>query len=352
MASESFTPDRLDRLLLQALRIDGRMPFARFARLMDVSEQTVARRYRRMHGAGLTRVIGLVDPAAVGESSWNVRIQVRPGAALTLAEALARRPDVGWVTLTSGGSELICSLRARTRDLRDELLVHRLPGTAQVIGLSALALLHRFDDTDGFVPGTERLGDDVRSAVLAAAPGGGARSADSRSATTVPGWDGLLRPVSLSAQDDAMLAELAADGRAPAVQLAAATGWTPIRANRRLDELVAAGLLYFDTDIAMRPFGFHEQAFLWLTIDPTHLLAAGGIAARMPEVTFAAASTGATNLMLSVACTDNAHLFRVVTDRLGSIPGIQGLEISPVLRRIKQAGTMMNGDRLAVGHVR
>jgi len=37
-----------------------------------------------------------------------------------------------------------------------------------------------------------------------------------------------------------------------------------------------------------------------------------------------------------------------VTTRIGAAPGVRQLEISPILRRVKQAGTWMDGPRLAV----
>ena len=42
------------------------------------------------------------------------------------------------------------------------------------------------------------------------------------------------------------------------------------------------------------------------------------------------------------------ELYHYVTDKLGAVDGVQQLEISPVLRLLKQAGTLMDGDRLAV----
>src|ERR1700761_2016388 len=99
MSEKTFTPDELDLLMLQVLELDGRIPFARVGGRLGFSEQTVARRFRRMQADGIVRVIGMIDTSALGESSWVVRIQSRPDAALALAEALARRPDVGWVTV-------------------------------------------------------------------------------------------------------------------------------------------------------------------------------------------------------------------------------------------------------------
>src|SRR3954467_13360551 len=88
--------DRLDRQLVDALMVDGRAPFSRLAEVLGVSDQTVTRRYRRLRGEGLLRVIGLPIGMRVGLYQSQVRVQCVPGAAGAIADALARRPDIAW----------------------------------------------------------------------------------------------------------------------------------------------------------------------------------------------------------------------------------------------------------------
>jgi DNA-binding Lrp family transcriptional regulator len=71
--------DQLDRQLIRALQLDPRAAFSRIADVLEVSEQTVARRYRRLRGDGYLRVLGLVSPRVVGATEWLVRIGCRPG---------------------------------------------------------------------------------------------------------------------------------------------------------------------------------------------------------------------------------------------------------------------------------
>jgi DNA-binding Lrp family transcriptional regulator len=85
--------DDLDRQLVQALQLDGRAPFSRIADVLGVSDQTVARRYTRLRTTGTIRVLGLTDPAALGEVVWLLRVQCTPDAAVSVAEAMARRSD-------------------------------------------------------------------------------------------------------------------------------------------------------------------------------------------------------------------------------------------------------------------
>ncbi|MFD2122624.1 hypothetical protein ACFSNO_29270 [Streptomyces cirratus] len=79
--------------------------------MLEVSDQTVVRRYRRMRSGGLIRVIGLPQGRRVGLFESWLRVQCAPDAALVVAEALARRPDISWVKLGSGGTEIHCLTR-------------------------------------------------------------------------------------------------------------------------------------------------------------------------------------------------------------------------------------------------
>ena len=296
----------------------------------------MARRYRRLRRDGIMRIVGLVDPAALGQSTWMVRVQCRPDGVRALADALARRDDTAWVNLSAGGSEVVCSVRSRTRAERIDLLTHRLPQTSPVLGIDAFAVLHRFpgsvlDDWTGF-------GDVLSAAQTQRFGRGGGRSDVDRPATGV---------VRLDAADDPMLEVLGRDGRAGHTALATAAGWTPAQAARRLSALLAAKAVYLDVDLAAEALGFGMQAGLWLTVAPGELRAAGAALDALPEVAFAAAITGKHNLYAAVVCHDLDELYGFVADRVGAIRGVQTLEVSPVHRTVKQAGALTAGDRLA-----
>ncbi len=174
---ESAVLDQPDRQLIRALQLDPRAPFSRIAEILGVSEQTVARRYRKLRGDGYLRVMGLVSPRGVGVTEWLVRIGCRPGGARRLADALARREDVSWVTLSSGGSEIVCAVRPLSQRQSDELLLQRLPATSQVLSVATHAVLHRFAgreaDWAGYV---DELTDEQVTQLAAAPPAGRGRA--------------------------------------------------------------------------------------------------------------------------------------------------------------------------------
>jgi DNA-binding Lrp family transcriptional regulator len=105
-------------------------------------------------------------------------------------------------------------------------------------------------------------------------------------------------------------------------------------------------VLYLDLDLATPLLGFPLTAYLWLRVEPASLVAAGTELAGHEEVPFVAAVSGPANLVAMVICRDTEALYQYVATRISAIAGVRELEVSPTLRRIKQAGSRMNGLRL------
>ena len=145
-----------------------------------------------------------------------------------------------------------------------------------------------------------------------------------------------------------MLDVLTRDGRAGYGTLARASGLSEGRATRRLAALLDAGIVYFDVDVAGAALGFPVSAYVWLTVAPAELDAACCALSRHRQAPFVAAISGRANVVISVTCRNLDELYEYATADLGAVPGVQAIEIAPVLRRLKQAGTMVAGDRLSV----
>lgn len=332
LTADSVVLDRLDQQIVRGLQLAPRVPFSLLADVLGVSEHTVARRYRRMHRDGVLRVIGVARADALGQSTWTVRIQCRPNGAASLAAALARRDDVNWVTLNAGGSEVTCSVKSLSAAARDHLLVQKLPHTAPVLGVAASVVLHVFVGAS-----VERRWSGLAGLLT--------KVQERRLRAAVEPVGPLTRSATLDAADTALLAEFARDGRASYAALAAAAGGSEARAKRRLAALLRRGVAFIETDVTASALGFDSHAVLWLRVNPAHLQAAGEALARTDQVAYAAAVTGASNLTAAVFSRDLDALYRFVTTEVGSLPGVQALEISPVLSYVKQAGTLLANDR-------
>jgi DNA-binding Lrp family transcriptional regulator len=312
--------DELDRRLVHALQIDGRAPFSTIAEVLGVSDRTIARRYARLRSTGAVRVLGGVDPTALGAVVWFLRVRCAPTASLPVAEALARRPDTSWVSLSSGGTEITCVVRTESEADSEALLLAKLPRTPRVEGVTAHCVLH------SFYGGPDNLAGKL-----------GSLDAEAIERLRPPSRPRRRGPVRLDEGDRKLLALLATDGRAGFEELATATGWSPTTVRRRMTELREHGLLYLDIDIDWRMFGITTRTLLWLSVAPAHLEEAGQALAEHPEIAFAAATTGPTNLYASVVCKNQQELYRYLTTRVAALPAITHLETAPVIRTVKQA---------------
>jgi DNA-binding Lrp family transcriptional regulator len=316
---ESITVDELDRQIVHCLGVDGRASFSRIAEILEVSDQTVARRYRRLRSAGVLRVIGLKARKSLGALSWFLRMRCVPGSGPAIAAALAKRPDTAWIQLLSGDTEVLCAVRGDAREERDSLLA-KLPRSGRIVAVTAHSLLHMFaggPDGLGFL---EVLPPDRVEPLRHQVHGG---------------------RVELSHLDMALFQALGVDGRISHADLATATDWSESSVRRRMDQLRDIGVLYFDLEVHLPTFGFRCPTWLWMSVPPSKLAVVGATLAKFPEVAYAAATTGPANLAVCAILRDEAELYEFLTEKVGVLPAIERVETSPIIRTIKQASTVV-----------
>lgn len=375
---ESDALDELDRKLLHALELDGRAAFSRIATVLGVSDQTVARRYRKLRTVAGLRVLAVRNTEPPELEQWLLRLRCTPEGALTIAEALARRPDTSWIALAAAGTEVLCTTRPRNRDESDELLLGKLPRTPHIVEIRAHQLLHRFfGGPDGWFSKQGALTPEETAALRperrptpsgpepratpgnperrAASSGPEQRAASSRpeqrptparpeqrAAPTAPDRtatepDRRDPPPAAITEDDApLLAALARDGRATYPELQQATGRSESVLKRRLTQLLDSGALYLDTEYHTERLGHRTVATLIITAAPAALNAVGAALAAHPEIACVFATSGPTNLTAVAVTRDTAHLYRYLSGVLGPLAGIEHVETLPVQRRVKQ----------------
>jgi DNA-binding Lrp family transcriptional regulator len=318
--------DELDMQIVNALQVDGRAAFSAIASVLDVSDQTVARRYRRLRGAGVLRVVGLADTERTGLTAWYLRLRCTPDAAGQVGVALARRPDTAWVQLLSGGTEVTCAIRSVSRAATDELVLEKLPRLSRVVGVTAHCLIHMFlGGAEDWIGMLGVLTDEQVAALAlpAAAP-------------VTP-----EQTLSLTADDRLLLNVLAKDGRTGYADLATAIGWSETTVRRRVDELRSSGAVRFEVELNAASAGYQAEAMLWMSVAPHSLAAVGAALADHAETAFVAATTGPTNLVATVVCRNAEALYTYLTERVGRLEAINQLESALILRTIKREGAVL-----------
>jgi DNA-binding Lrp family transcriptional regulator len=322
--------DTVDHQLLHALGVNARASFRLLASVIGVSEQTAARRYRRLRDAGVVQVLMLPAPDPVDRGQL-VRLQVQPQAVRAVADALAGRPDVSWLRLMNAGAEILFGVRARTQAERDSLLLDQLPRTGRVLRTTVYSVLHHFR-----TPG---------EADWAGFPD--PLDAEQRRQLEVPQIEVAARPrIRPDTADQAIVDELAIDGRASYARLAQVSGMSESAAARRLEQLVGSGALYGDVDIASELLGYPAGATLFLEVTPSRVPGVGALLAAHQQTAFVAAVGGSANMIAAIRCRDVAEIYEYVTATLGRVSGVEHVEVSTVARTIKHARSVTAENRL------
>ncbi|MFC4504297.1 MULTISPECIES: Lrp/AsnC family transcriptional regulator [Streptomyces] len=310
--------DELDLKLLSALEVDARASFSRIGAVLGVSDQTVARRFRRLTSDAGLRVVAVRDAERLGQDQWMLRLRCVPDSATVIADALAKRDDTQWIGLGSGGTEIVCMTRPRHPGDHDDLLLGKLPRTPSVVEIRAQQLLHRFfGGPDGWMRKFRALDDDQLAALA-------------------PRPEEASGPARIEPEDEPLLAVLERDGRASHPELQRATGRSESAVRRRLAALLASGAVYIDVEYRSEAFGYPLSAVLWITTAPSALHSVGEALATHHEIAYAAATAGPSHIVVTAVVRDTAGLYAYLSGPLGRLEGVQHVETTPFLRRVKQ----------------
>ncbi|MEU6372294.1 Lrp/AsnC family transcriptional regulator [Streptomyces sp. NPDC046909] len=318
MEMESDIFDRLDLQLLDALEVNARASFARLGEVLGVSDQTVARRYRRLCAEGGLRIVAVRDAERLGQDQWTMRLRCVPDSAQAIADALARRPDTNWIGIASGGTEVIFGTRPRSPGDRDDLLLGKLPRTPRVLEIRAHQMLHRFyGGPTGWLS---------KFAVL---------TAEQKEALR-PGPVATEGPARIDPEDEPLVTALERDGRATYPELQRATGRSESAVKRRLAALLASGAVYVDVEYHSETIGYPLAAVLWITTAPAALRSVGEALAAHDEIAHASATAGPCSIVATAVVRNTAHLYAYLSGPLGRLEGVRHVESSVFLRRVKQ----------------
>ncbi|QJT05113.1 AsnC family transcriptional regulator [Streptomyces asoensis] len=314
------TLDGLDLRLLAALEVDGRASFSKIGGVLGVSDQTVARRYRRLSAEAGLRVVAVRDAERLGQDQWMLRLRCVPDSATVIADALAKRPDTYWIGLGSGGTEIVCMTRPRHPGDHDDLLLGKLPRTPSVVEIRAQQLLHRF--YGGPTGWLRKFGvlDKEQIAVL----------------TPRHEANATAGPARIEPEDEPLLAVLERDGRATYPELQRATGRSESAVKRRLAALLASGAVYIDVEYHSEFLGYPLAAVLWITTAPAAMHAVGQALATHDEIAFASATAGPSHIVVTAVVRGTAGLYAYLSGPLGRLEGVQHVETTPFMRRVKQ----------------
>ncbi|MCA9964530.1 MAG: Lrp/AsnC family transcriptional regulator [Anaerolineales bacterium] len=124
--------DKLDRAILAHLQKDGRKPFTKIAKDLNITEGTVRNRVARLLETQAVQIIGLVNPHQAGyEAPAMIGVSIHPPLLGQAADQIVKLPEVSYLIMVSGEFDLLVEVLCRDRAhlasfIRDTLL--QIPG--------------------------------------------------------------------------------------------------------------------------------------------------------------------------------------------------------------------------------
>ena len=95
--------DPTDKAIIEALKIDGRMPNSKIAKECNISEGTVRRRLRRLLKSGIIDVVARPNSVKMGKSVRAlIGVKAEPGKIREVAKELNDLGEIDWVMSTAG----------------------------------------------------------------------------------------------------------------------------------------------------------------------------------------------------------------------------------------------------------
>ena len=116
-------PDSIDEHLVRLLGQDARQSSETLAKQLKLSSATVRRRLRKLIRDELIHIVGVVDPAKFGfPVSVVITLDVTHEKLESAIEALAKRPEIRWVSTTTGRFDIIALARLRSNNHLSEFI--------------------------------------------------------------------------------------------------------------------------------------------------------------------------------------------------------------------------------------
>ncbi|QXJ21283.1 Lrp/AsnC family transcriptional regulator [Actinomadura graeca] len=330
---DSAELDEADLVLINALQVAPRAPWAVIAKAMDVSPVTAARRWQRLRSAGLAWITAYGGHFVHQDHCLAfVDVDCAPGEISRIAGRLAEHPGIASVEQASGRRDLLL--------------------TVMVSGLGALPRLHT--DVLGPLPGVTAVRSHIVTRFFAEGAGWeiGAISGDQRDGIRGPASrPGGGPPPEPDAEDRALLLALGADGRMAYSDLADLTAMSESTVRRRVGRLLRAKVLVLRCEVAHSVSPYPVFVTYHATVQSDALERIGPALAALPEVRMCASVASEHNLVVNGWLRSIPDSHRLESFIARRFPEVTILGRSLTLANTKRMGWILDQAGRAVRHV-
>ncbi|MFC2043936.1 Lrp/AsnC family transcriptional regulator [Chloroflexota bacterium] len=109
--------ESIDEQLARLLGENAQQNSETLAKKLNVSAATIRRRLKRLIKGGLLRIVGVIDPTKFGlPIAAVIALDVSFDKLQSVIDALAKQPEIKWVSITTGRFDIIAVARFRSTD--------------------------------------------------------------------------------------------------------------------------------------------------------------------------------------------------------------------------------------------
>ncbi|MCP2163270.1 Lrp/AsnC family transcriptional regulator [Goodfellowiella coeruleoviolacea] len=328
--------DDADLDLVAALQLAPRAPLNTIAEVLGTSASTVGRRMQRLQESRLLRFISTVHWSLLTTGNpYVVWIKCEPGTTSGVAAAIQQVREAQSILITSGDADIYCTIYPLSgTDLR-RLLTHTLPAIPGIASIQAHLVLRAARQAVAWH--LNRL-TDAQAAALREHVDADPNSPPDRVGPLTEAESNTLRL-------------LFDDGRISAAQAARELDVSRSTAYRLIQSVLEQGAARPRVEIEPAVLGFPLTALITLDVQPRHIPTVLAALRAGPSGRFTVMTAGPAPITHHAVFRDEEHLSRFVTDDLGALPGIDGLNMSTalaVLRRqwIDRDNDVFLGERI------
>ena len=136
----------------------------------------------------------------------------------------------------------------------------------------------------------------------------------------------------VDATDRDIIRVLQRNGRTSNTEIGRALGLTETTIRKRIARLLDEGLVNIVAVPTPRAVGVTMSAIIGISVNLGDLDAVSQTLSRAPEVRYLGLSTGRYDIIVEAFFDDSEHLLAFVSQNLGGLPGVTGVETSIILR--------------------
>ncbi len=121
--------DEVDLYLMDALRKDGREPFAQIAERLNVSPGMIRQRYSRLVEQGYLKVVAITNPIQRGlKTMAMIGVRTDGNRMLDVADEISRLEEVIYLVVASGRFDILAEVYCRDHEHLLRFVTEKLYG--------------------------------------------------------------------------------------------------------------------------------------------------------------------------------------------------------------------------------